>query len=115
MVSRPESTPGWLIPFRNILQLEEDRGFDDGAVVGGLDRFLQRWASEMASYLNEPQAVDGLFHHAYASMSPEERREWVVKRRGILASVTEERPGDFVIRRIARCSGPSYQGGNNRR
>ena len=40
MVSQPESTPGWLIPFRNILQLEEDRGFDNGAVVGGLDVFV---------------------------------------------------------------------------
>ena len=77
MVSQPESTPGWLIPFRNILQLEEDRGFDDGAVVGGLDKFLQRWAPEIASYLNEPQQrLTMSLHPAYASMSPEERREW---------------------------------------
>ena len=85
MVSQPESTPGWLIPFRNILQLEEDRGFDNGAVVGGLDRFLQRWAPDMASHLNEPQTLDGLVHPGYGSMSPEDRQEWASTWRTLLA------------------------------
>ena len=90
MVSQPESTPGWLIPFRNILQLEEDRGFANGAVVGGLDKFLQRWALDMASYLNKPPAADRLFHPEYGSMSPEERREWTSEWRTLLASVTKD-------------------------
>ena len=90
MVSQPESTPGWLIPFRNILQLEEDRGFANAAVVGGLDKFLQRWAPDMASYPIDPQAKDRLLHCAYASMSPEERREWIFTWRTLLASVTED-------------------------
>ena len=54
MVSQPETTPTWLLPFRNILRLEEERGFDNGAVLGGLDKFLQRWSSDMASCLKEP-------------------------------------------------------------
>ena len=91
MVSQPESTPGWLIPFRNILQLEEDRGFANAAVVGGLDKFLQHWASDMASYAIDPQGKDRLLHFAYASMSPEERREWTSAWRTILTSATEDR------------------------
>ena len=90
MVSQPESTPGWLLPFRNILQLEENRGFDNGAVLGGLDKFLQRWSPDMVSHLNEPQAPDCLFHPAYASMSPEERREWTSAWRSLLTSVMED-------------------------
>ena len=86
MVSQPESTPGWLIPFRNILQLEVDRGFDNGAVVGGLDRFLQRWAPDMASHLNEPQTLDGLLHPDYGTMSPEDRQKWASTWRTLLAS-----------------------------
>ena len=90
MVSQPESTPGWLIPFRNILQLEEDRGFNNGAVVGGLDKFLQRWAPDMASHLNEAQASDGLLLPNYGSMSSEERRRWASTWRTLLASVTDD-------------------------
>ena len=89
MVSQPDSTPGWLIPFRNILQLEEDRGFANGAVVGGLDKFLQRWAPDIASYLTEPHAVDRLLHRPYASMSPEERQEWTSSWRSLMTSITE--------------------------
>ena len=89
MVSQPQSTLGWLIPFRNILQLEEDRGFDNGAVVGGLDKFLQRWAADMVPYLNKLPAAGRLSLPAYAPMSPEERREWTSAWRDILASVTE--------------------------
>ena len=91
MVSEPESTPGWLIPFRNILQLEEDRGFDNGAVVGGLDKFLQRWASDIVSYLDDSGAADRFFHTEYASFSPKERREWASRWRNLLASVSEDK------------------------
>ncbi len=52
----------------DILRQERARGFDDSAVIGGLDRFLLRFETELASALGE--------HPAYASMSPEQRAEW---------------------------------------
>ena len=91
MVSQPETSPTWLLPFRNILQLEEDHGFDNGAVWGGLDKFLQRWSPEMASHLKEPGSAEQLFHPDYASMSTEERREWTSAWRILLTLDTEDK------------------------
>ena len=115
MVSQPESTPGWLTAFRNILQLEEDRGFDNGAVVGGLDKFFQRWSPEMASYLEDPHSADRLFHPVYASMSPEERREWTSAWRTSLASVTEDQGAASSSVASPAAADPGFQQVNNRR
>ena len=52
----------------NILREERDRGFDDTAVIGGLDGFLVRHASDLESYLG------GIA--SYASLTTEERSEW---------------------------------------
>ena len=34
---------------RRILQQEARRGYDDGAVIGGLERFLANWEAEGAA------------------------------------------------------------------
>lgn len=52
----------------NILREERARSFDDTAVIGGLDGFLERFATDL-----EP-LVGGLI--SYASLSTEERSEW---------------------------------------
>ena len=66
--------------FHRILRLEEERGYDDRAVMGGLDRFLAAWRQEMEG---EPQAalLDhltrlGVFQGSYASRTVEERGAW---------------------------------------
>ena len=33
--------------FHRIIRLEEERGYDDRAVMGGLDRFLAAWRQEL--------------------------------------------------------------------
>ena len=53
---------------RKILELERTRGFGDNAVVGGLDRYLQRWAAELP---------DGLRVESYAALDAAQRRHWV--------------------------------------
>ena len=58
--------------FRKILELEEGKGFNDSAVVGGVDRFLQRWASDIAA-LGGGEGVP----ETYGGMTEEERRHWV--------------------------------------
>ena len=52
----------------NILREERSRGFDDSAVIGGLDGFLARFASDLDPYLG------GL--SSYAALSPQQRSEW---------------------------------------
>ena len=51
-----------------ILELERTRGYRDDAVFGGLDRYLQRWASEF---------TDGLLPASYASLDQRQRGEWI--------------------------------------
>ncbi|MGB2800051.1 MAG: ATP-dependent DNA helicase RecG [Dehalococcoidia bacterium] len=53
-----------------ILELERKRGYRDNAVVGGMDRYLQRWAGEFPN---------GLLPVSYASLDMGKREEWVRK------------------------------------
>jgi len=53
-----------------ILELERKRSYRDDAVVGGLDRYIQRWAGEFPN---------GLLPVSYASLDMGKREEWVRK------------------------------------
>jgi len=53
---------------RKILELERKKGCRDDAVVGGLDRYLQRWAREFP---------EGLLPVSYAALNQGQREEWV--------------------------------------
>ncbi|MBI2172565.1 MAG: ATP-dependent DNA helicase RecG [Chloroflexi bacterium] len=63
--------------FLRVLKLEESRGFNDGAVFGGLDAFLARWQAEEK---DNPGlaclAQAGLLPVNYRSRSPQARAEW---------------------------------------
>ena len=52
----------------DILRQEKAGGFKDSAVIGGLDRFLERWADELRPHLEQ----EGL----YAGLTPARREEW---------------------------------------
>ncbi len=70
------STPDWAVIFRNVIGLESQRGFNNSAVVGGLDRFRERWRAEMES-LTPPGADTGfLLQRNYGDMSPAQRENW---------------------------------------
>ena len=53
---------------RKILELEQKRGYRDDAVFGGLDRYLQRRASEFP---------DSLLPASYAGLGQGQREEWI--------------------------------------
>lgn len=55
----------------NILRRERERGFDDRAVIGGLDAFLERFSADLAAYVGESTR--------YAEMSSEERSDWATR------------------------------------
>lgn len=57
-----------LATLQRILKLETEKGYRDAAVMGGLDRYLERLADEFP---------DRLLPSSYASLSIEERGEWV--------------------------------------
>ena len=65
-----------------ILRLERERGFEDRAVVGGLDRFLDQWRQESAA--SDTGAVAtlrqaGVFDSGYGGLTPEQREAWAVR------------------------------------
>ncbi|MEE9284703.1 MAG: OB-fold nucleic acid binding domain-containing protein, partial [Dehalococcoidia bacterium] len=67
---------------RKVLLLEQERGFTDSAVMGGVDRFLKRWSLEAHRALVHPMFRAslrrlGLVSPDYASKSPDQRAEWV--------------------------------------
>ena len=69
-------------PLRKILELEHKKGYVDSAVIGGLDRFLGSWAGQAIGSITNPQLVNRFYtlHLAdsgYASLTKQQRRDWV--------------------------------------
>ena len=85
MTSRHSSVQSQLGPFRKMLELEGARGYNDTAVIGGLDRFLERRRPDLIATSGHPNFAE-LLMVSYASMSPSQRREWV----GNLLAVLED-------------------------
>ncbi len=85
MVSSSTDISSWADPFRKILALEEAHGFDDKAVMGGLDRFIRRWTDSMTAYVADEQLVEELVRSVYGEMSPSQRSQWLARWRALLA------------------------------
>jgi len=65
-----------------ILELEHRKGYVDSAVIGGLDRFLHRWARQAIESITNPQLLHSfnqlhLIDSSYASMTKQQRKEWL--------------------------------------
>jgi ATP-dependent DNA helicase RecG len=62
--------------FRNVLQLELKRGCDNGAVIGGLDRFLANARTDraLARLIDQASALGSA---GYAGLTRVERRAWL--------------------------------------
>jgi ATP-dependent DNA helicase RecG len=53
--------------FRKILELEQSKGFQNNAVIGGLDLYLQRWSPEIARALENTALQIELTHTSYGT------------------------------------------------
>ena len=72
-----------------ILALEHQRGYNNRAVQGGLDRFREFWQAEMAARACEASDAAFLLLQSYAEMTAEQRAAWV---RQWLALIQGEAP-----------------------
>ena len=70
---------------RKILELERKKGYGDGAVSGGLDRYLERSAGELPRQL---------LSSSYASLDTGQRAEWVSSVLRWLGENQDEGPGE---------------------
>ena len=82
MATQESGSPAWAGTFQNILNLEESHGFDNKAVMGGLDKFVARFAEEMAAQVKEDENF--LLKESYDSMSALMRAQWVTQWREAL-------------------------------
>ena len=73
---RTSQTNSKLNSLVKILRREQASNCDDSTVVGGLDKFLQRWTSELGPQVGPLPS--------YGAMSPSHREEWLEK---VLASL----------------------------
>ena len=69
-------------PLGKILQLEQSQGYADSVVFGGLDRFLRNWAGQAIASITSPQLINRfhklhLVNSSYASLTKQQRKEWV--------------------------------------
>lgn len=69
-------------PLRKILELECRKGYVDSAVIGGLDIYLRNWASQAIESITNPQLLSRfhklhLVNPNYASLTKQQRKEWV--------------------------------------
>ena len=73
MARRDTQSASRLDSFLKILEMEKSRSFDDGSVIGGLDRYLKRWSEELAAQLGSPSLVDELAGASYGTLSRDQR------------------------------------------
>jgi len=83
-------------PLRKILDLEHEKGYEDSAVIGGLDRFLRNWAGQAIESITKPRQLSRfrklhLINPNYASLTKQQRKEWV---NDVLDFFGEVEPGE---------------------
>lgn len=66
-------------PLRKVLELEHKKGYEDSAVIGGLDKFLRHWSSQVIGTITNRQLLsrfNKLLKPDYASMTKQKRKQW---------------------------------------
>jgi ATP-dependent DNA helicase RecG len=91
-------------PLRKILELEHKKGYADSAVIGGLDRFLRNWSGQAIESIANRQLLARfnklhLVNSGYASLTEEQRKQWVHDVLGFLAELelTELEKGETKL------------------
>jgi ATP-dependent DNA helicase RecG len=90
---------------RNVLQLERKFQFSDRAVIGGLDRFIERVATSLP-WIRDVEPLAGT---SYAALEPGQRHSWASAVAAIITEASEqtqhskdERPADESKSRQAK-------------
>ena len=92
-------------PLLKILELEQKKGYADSAVIGGLDRFLRRWAGQAMGSIADPRLLkhfQHLINTSYASLTKPQRKEWASSVLGLVAETgggtrVEAKPPESMV------------------
>ena len=105
-------------PIRKVFELEVKKGYTDRAVIGGLDRFLTRWAAQAIPNVTSPRQLAVLnklkaAESGYAALTPEKRREFIAALVSFLDTIDHPKPAaapkparPVTRRRVARLPAP---------
>ncbi|MDD5590801.1 MAG: DNA helicase RecG, partial [Dehalococcoidales bacterium] len=99
---------------RKILNLEQQRGYPDSSVIGGLDQFLHRWMGQAGGSLGFSRLLTrssglNLVNFSYASLNQGQRAQWVDGMLALLSELEEQEgqkgePGVLPLARRAAVS-----------
>jgi ATP-dependent DNA helicase RecG len=83
-------------PLRKVLELEREKGYEDRAVIGGLDKFLHRWSARIMASITTPRLLAEfkkfrLDDARYASLTKEQRQKWIADILAFLESIDREK------------------------
>ena len=111
--SAPSNSPtptSWVGLLTSILTLEEERGFNNTSVVGGVDRFIQRWAQTIAEDMGDSGVHRVLPKIPYTDLTQEERSWWVEQWRALIArhQDAEGSPSEVSVRFTQPASSDSH-------
>ncbi len=85
-------------PLYKILELEQKKGYDNTAVMGGLDRFLANWAGQVSGVIPHRRLLKHfqqlVAKEGYASLSVQQRREWVDSVLRLVAEINGSAPAE---------------------
>jgi len=85
-------------PLRTILKMESQRNYNNTAVIGGLDKFLVRWAKHNRGKINSPKFLADF--HELQLADPNYAAWDTQKRRGLVKDVLD------WLAQVERASGP---------
>ena len=72
-----DTADAWLPSLLNILKLEQERGFDNEVVHGGLDGFIQNFADDIKDFTGNAHMAARLISATYGDLEPRHRARWV--------------------------------------
>ena len=87
-----DCAPEWAEILRSIIGLEIERGYNNRAVVGGLDSFRKHWHSEMSSQIADAQDGASLLARNYADLTPEQRAVWARRWLELIGETADSEP-----------------------
>ena len=82
----PAPPPPWAQFLAVILNLEEQKEFNNRAVRGGIDRFMERWDGSIRGELGDSGVHRILLEIRYDGLNPKERPWWIDQWRTVMAS-----------------------------
>ncbi|MFC1907392.1 ATP-dependent DNA helicase RecG [Chloroflexota bacterium] len=98
---------------RKILELEHQKGYNDSAVIGGLDKFLRGWTARVQPSIASPKLLTPfrklLDNPDYASKTAAERQEWASDVLKWLSGTTPESEGQAKAPPKTRARPPAAQ------